>query len=219
MTRTIFEQELQELNLDLIRMGSMAEEAISQAMQALNTCDIALAKKVIENDDRINDATRHIESRSMKIIMKQQPVASDLRAVSAALKMATDLERIGDQAADIAEIAISLCKHSNTEKPEHLKDMEDTAIKMVKSAVDCYVRMDEPLAENVIAMDDEQDALFNTTKNELMDIAYQSRDKIDYVADYLMIIKYLERISDHAENIADWTLFAISGIHKNEHIL
>lgn len=219
MTRTRYEQELEALNLDLIRMGSMTEQSIEQAMQALDACDIDLANKVIESDDQIDEMARHIESRSMKLIMKQQPVAGDLRTISAALKMITDLERIGDQAADIAEIAIMLCKKPGNRKPGHIKEMEKQAVKMVSAAVDAYVKLSEPMAENVIAMDDIQDELFNTVKNELMDIASEDKSAIDYVVDYLLIVKYLERISDHAENIADWTLFAINGTHKNERIL
>jgi len=219
MTRNKYDRELEALNLDLIRMGSAAEIAIAQAMQALDTCDEGLAKKVIENDDNIDDMARHIESRSMKLIMKQQPVAGDLRIISAALKMITDLERIGDQAADIAEIAIVLCKNPLRQKPEYIGEMEKKAVEMVRAAVDSYVKMSGPLAENVIQMDDLQDGLFNNAKNALMDMALEDRNDIDYVVDYLLIIKYLERISDHAENIADWTLFAINGTHKNERIL
>ncbi len=174
---------------------------------------------MIENDDNIDDMARHIESRSMKLIMKQQPVAGDLRIISAALKMITDLERIGDQAADIAEIAIVLCKNPLRQKPEYIGEMEKKAVEMVRAAVDSYVKMSGPLAENVIQMDDVQDGLFNNAKNALMDMALEDRNDIDYVVDYLLIIKYLERISDHAENIADWTLFAINGTHKNERIL
>jgi phosphate transport system protein len=219
MTRIKYEQELEELNLDLIRMGAMAEQAIEQAMRALDACDIVLARKVLESDDKIDDMAQRIESQSMKLIMKQQPVAGDLRAISAAFKMAADLERIGDQAADIAEIAVTLCRKQDSKKPEHLKKMEKQAVEMVHMAVDAYVKMSASVAEQVIRMDNVQDALFNQVKGELMDIAYEDREAIDYVVDFLLIIKYLERISDHAENIADWTFFAIEGTHKNERIL
>jgi len=219
MTRSRYDQELEELNLDLIRMGALAEQAIEQAMKALDTCDIELARKVIEADDKVDGMARQIEGRSMKLIMKQQPVAGDLRIISAALKMITDLERIGDQAADIAEIAVMLCKKPDNKKPEHIKEMEKLAVTMVRMAVDSYVKMDADTAEAVIQMDNVQDDLFNTVKGELMDIASGDRDAIDHVVDFLLIIKYLERISDHAENIADWTLFALDGTHKNKRIL
>ncbi len=219
MTRNRYEQELEALNLDLIRMGAMTEQAIEQAMQVLDTCDIELAYKVIEADDAVDQMARQIETRSMKLIMKQQPVAGDLRIISAALKMITDLERIGDQAADIAEIAVMLCKKPGGQKPGHIKEMEKQAVDMVRAAVDSYVKMSAEAAGRVIQMDTAQDELFNTVKQELMELAYGDRNAIDYVVDFLLIIKYLERISDHAENIADWTLFAIDGTHKNERIL
>jgi len=219
MLRTRYEAELDQLNLNLIRMGAMAEKAIADAMKALNEQSIEQSEKVMEVNDSIDEMARKIESRSMKLIMKQQPVAGDLRVISTALKMITDLERIGDQAADIAEIVIMLCKKASYEKPPHIGAMEKRAVEMVRTAVDSYIKRSESLAESVIRMDDEQDELFNVVKNELINIAVNDRQRIDWVVDFLMITKYLERISDHAENIADRTLFTINGTYKNERII
>ncbi len=214
-----YDAELEELKLELIRMGAMAEQAILDAMRVLNDFDMELIASIMENDDVIDEMARRIESRSMKLIMKRQPVAGDLRTVSAALKMVTDLERIGDQAADIAEISKMLRKNPAAKKPAHISAMENTAVTMVHAAVDCYVNMSVESADKVIEMDDTQDGLFNKVKEELIDLAIEDRKNVDAAVDYLMVAKYLERISDHAENIADWTLFAITGIHKKERIL
>ncbi len=217
--RNRYDSELEHLNLDLIRMGAMAEQAIQNAMQVLIDCDITLAQRIIDVDDLVDGMARQIESRSMKLIMKQQPVAKDLRTISTALKMITDIERICDQAADIAEISISLCKNVGFKKPAHIMKMGRLAIEMVRKAVDSYVKLDTGLADSVIEMDDEQDALFNTVKNELVDSVIEDRKSIDHSVDFLLIAKYLERISDHAENIAEWATFAVTGIHKHERIL
>ncbi len=217
--RSRFENELENLNLDLIRMGSVAESAIENAMEVLSTYNVELTKRVFEDNYKVDAMARQIESKSMKLIMKQQPVAKDLRAISTALKMITDIERICDQAADIAEITMHLCEEPNCDKPLTMNKMGRLAIDMVRMAVDSYVKSDTELAEKVIKLDDEQDELFNTAKHELVSSVIKDEKQIDNTVDCLMIIKYLERISDHAENIAEWTIFAVTGVHKNEQIL
>ncbi len=219
MYRSKYDSELEELNLELIRMGAMAEQTIENAMRALDGCDVNLAKRVIEEDDAVDNMARQIESRSLKLIMRQQPVAKDLRSVSAALKMITDLERICDQAADIAEITIMLCGIENIVQPANIRKMGVLAVEMVRLAVDSFVKNSTEIAAQVIRMDDKQDALFDMVKNELIDIVLADRKQVDRAVDFLLIAKYLERISDHAENIADWTGFAVTGVHKKERIL
>ncbi len=219
MVRSKYDTELEELKLDLIRMGSMAEQAIEHTMQALDRCDVEQAQSVIENDDAVDNLARHIESRSLKLIMRQQPVAKDLRSVSAALKMITDLERICDQAADIADIITILCRGGKVEQPALIRQMGTLAVEMVSLAVDSFVKNSVEIAHKVMSLDDKQDKLFDTVKHELMDIVMQDRNHMDRIVDYLLIAKYLERISDHAENIADWTEFSVTGVHKSERIL
>ena len=219
MVRSRFEAELEELHLDLIRMGALAEQVIEGTMQALKSLDVKAAKLIMEDDDTVDGMARQIESKTIKLIMRQQPVAKDLRSVSAALKMITDIERICDQAADIAEIIGMLKKYDDGFHPAHISEMGETAVQMVHLAVDSFVKDDLAIAQKVIEMDDIQDDLFNLAKAELLGTALADKSRIDAVIDYLMIAKYLERISDHAENIADWTTFAVTGIHKNEKII
>ncbi|MEA4852937.1 MAG: phosphate signaling complex protein PhoU [Christensenella sp.] len=217
--RNKFDDELESLNLELIRMGAMAEETITKVVKVIENCDIAGAREIIEDDDMVDGMARQIESRSMKLIMKQQPVAKDLRMISTALKMITDIERICDQAADISEITLSVCKQQILQKPQHIPKMGRTTAQMVHMAVDSYVKRDMELAERVIEMDNEVDKLYDIVKNELMSMAINDREKIDQIVDYLMIAKYLERIGDHAENIAEWAVFSETGIHKDKRIL
>lgn len=217
--RNKFDDELESLNLELIRMGAMAEETITKVVKVIENCDIAGAREIIEDDDMVDGMARQIESRSMKLIMKQQPVAKDLRMISTALKMITDIERICDQAADISEITLSVCKQQILQKPQHIPKMGRTTAQMVHMAVDSYVQRDMELAERVIEMDNEVDKLYDIVKNELMSMAINDREKIDQIVDYLMIAKYLERIGDHAENIAEWAVFSETGIHKDKRIL
>ena len=200
-------------------MGAMAEETITKVVKVIENCDIAGAREIIEDDDMVDGMARQIESRSMKLIMKQQPVAKDLRMISTALKMITDIERICDQAADISEITLSVCKQQILQKPQHIPKMGRTTAQMVHMAVDSYVQRDMELAERVIEMDNEVDKLYDIVKNELMSMAINDREKIDQIVDYLMIAKYLERIGDHAENIAEWAVFSETGIHKDKRIL
>ena len=217
--RNKFDVELEDLNLDLIRMGARAEETITKVVSVIENCDMEGAKEIIEDDDLVDAMARQIESRSMKLIMKQQPVAKDLRMISTALKMITDIERICDQAADISEITLCVCKEIVIEKPKHIPKMGKTTAQMVHMAVESYVHRDMELAEKVIEMDNEVDRLYDVVKNELLEMAIRDKDKIDQIVDFLMIAKYLERIGDHAENIAEWTVFSETGVHKDKRIL
>ncbi|WP_066647398.1 phosphate signaling complex protein PhoU [Christensenella timonensis] len=217
--RNKFDVELENLNLDLIRMGAMAEETITKVLSVIEECDMAGAREIIEDDDLVDAMARQIESRSMKLIMKQQPVAKDLRMISTALKMITDIERICDQAADISEITLTICKNLTIDRPQHIQKMGKRAAQMVHMAVDSYVHRDMELAEQVIELDNEVDRLYDVVKNELLQMAIEDQEKIDQIVDFLMIAKYLERIGDHAENIAEWAMFSETGVHKDKRIL
>lgn len=225
MTRNAFDRALEKLNNDLIAMGSMAEEAIDKAITALRTQDEELARTVMEGDKDVDGLEKAIESNCLKLLLQQQPVARDLRMISTALKMITDIERICDQAADIAEISLRFKGKTYIKEPKHIIQMADTASEMVKKGIDAYVLHDIELAKKVIEMDDIVDDLFVVIKNELIELAqhYGNTEKIredaDQIIDFLMIAKYLERIGDHAENIADWVIFSVTGTHKNERII
>lgn len=217
--RNKFDIELENLNLDLIRMAAMAEETITKVLRVIEECDTTGAREIIDDDDVVDAMARQIESRSMKLIMKQQPVAKDLRMISTALKMITDIERICDQAADISEITISICKNLTIKRPQHIQKMGKRAAQMVHMAVDSYVHRDMVMAEQVIDLDNEVDRLYDVVKTELLNMAIKDKEKIDQIVDFLMIAKYLERIGDHAENIAEWAMFSETGVHKDKRIL
>ena len=217
--RNKFDIELENLNLDLIRMAAMAEETITKVLRVIEECDTTGAREIIDDDDVVDAMARQIESRSMKLIMKQQPVAKDLRMISTALKMITDIERICDQAADISEITLSICKNLTIRRPQHIQKMGKRAAQMVHMAVDSYVHRDMVMAEQVIDLDNEVDRLYDVVKTELLNMAIKDKEKIDQIVDFLMIAKYLERIGDHAENIAEWAMFSETGVHKDKRIL
>ena len=196
-------------------MGALCEEAIALAAKALTDKDKTMAAKVAAMDAEIDQKERNIESMCLKLLLQQQPVARDLRQISAALKMITDMERIGDQAEDISEIVITL--HGRyAENSALLKGMAESAIQMVTESVDAYVKRDTALAHKVIEMDDIVDDYFDQVKAELISkIAGEPADG-EYALDLLMIAKYLERIGDHAVNIAEWVIFSVTGRHGEE---
>ena len=211
--RKMFDNELIRLNNLLVEMGGLVETAIAQAVQALRTGNLQLAKRAIDYDQQIDDKEKDIESLCLKLLLLQQPVARDLRLISSALKIITDMERIGDQAADIAEITIML---SEVEikypgKLELISKMAAAAVKMVTESIDAFVRKDENLVREVIEYDDIVDALFDQIKFELINILRQSGEYGEQALDLFLVAKYLERIGDHAENIAEWVLFSITG--------
>ena len=211
--RNRFDNQLFELNRELIEMGAMCEEAIGSVVQALTTGDIALAEKVKANSSGIDQMERAIESRCMKLLLHQQPVAKDLRQISAALKMITDMERIGDQAEDIAEIVTFLKGHT-MEGMELIEEMARETIEMVTASVDAFVKKDVELAKQVIIQDDVVDAYFSGVKRGIISIIAENPMDGEFALDLLMISKYFERIGDHATNIAEWVIYSVTGTHK-----
>ena len=211
--RNRFDRELDLLNSELIEMGNLIESSIKAAISALKEQNVELAKRIVENDSEIDDMEREIEKRCLKLLLQQQPVARDLRFISSALKMITDMERIGDQAADISEITIRLAGKPYIKELIHIPEMAEVAIKMVKYSIDSFVRKDIELIKKVILLDDQVDELFDIIKNELIHIVREDINSKEQVIDLLMIAKYLERIGDHAQNIAEWVYYAITGEH------
>lgn len=214
--RNIFDRELENLNLELIRMGGMIENSIDKAITALKMQDIEQAQYVIDADKAIDEECRNIESKCLKLLLHQQPMAGDLRLISTALKMITDMERIGDQASDICVICISLAGQIYIKKLEHIPLMAEKASRMVKLSIDAFVKKDVKLAETVIEMDNEVDELFNILKQDLVELIIEDKGNVDQAIDLIMIAKYLEKIGDHAENIADWVVFSVTGEHKHK---
>ena len=211
--RSRFDEQLALLNKELIEMGALCEQVIALAAQSLTEGDTALAARVSPLDEEIDRKEREIESLCLKLLLHQQPVARDLRQISAALKMITDMERIGDQAEDIAEI-VAFLGGRGTEDSELLRDMARSTIRMVSESVDAYVKRDTAIAEKVIAEDDVVDDYFARVKKALISrIAADPADG-EFALDVLMIAKYFERIGDHAVNIAEWVIFSVTGEHK-----
>ncbi|QHI72425.1 phosphate signaling complex protein PhoU [Aminipila terrae] len=218
--RNRFDTQLTLLNTEIIEMGALCEAIISDAVKALIENNKDLAKKTIESEKQIDQKEKDIESLCLKLLLQQQPVARDLRLISAALKMITDMERIGDQAADIADI-VEVADFSLPRDFKDIKLMAEATIKMVTESVEAFVQRDLVLAREVIAYDDVVDDLFDVIKNEVIDIiaemprqakAEQNNMGLE-VIDILMIAKYFERIGDHATNIAEWVEFSITGAH------
>mgnify|MGYP000109763507 CR=1 FL=1 len=209
--RNKFDQQLAQLNHEMIEMGALCEEVIALSSRALTEGNVALAAKVGPLDSEIDHKEREIENLCLKLLLQQQPVARDLRQISAALKMITDLERIGDQAEDIAEIVIS---GQVNEGEELLRDMAASTIKMVTESVDAYVKHDTMLAEKVIAEDDIVDGWFDRVKHTLIRRMTTDPGEGERAVDLLMIAKYFERIGDHAVNVAQWVIFSVTGTHK-----
>ena len=215
MMRSRFDEQLAQLNKQLIEMGALCEEVISMASRALMDGDLPLAAKVAPLDAEIDQKERDIENLCLKLLLQQQPVAKDLRQISAALKMITDMERIGDQAEDIAEI-IKFLHGRTVENGALIREMASAAIKMVTESVDAFVKHDIMLAEKVVSDDDIVDRYFDQVKQKLIErIAQQPADG-EYALDLLMIAKYFERIGDHAVNLAEWVIFSVTGVHKEE---
>jgi phosphate transport system protein len=213
--RNRFERQLLELNNELIQMGSMIEHAIEMGISALVRQDVEKAKKAIAYDEEIDEQEKTVESLCMKLLLQQQPVAKDLRLISAALKMITDMERIGDQASDIAEIIITEDKSEAQDIPMIIK-MSEAASKMVRDSVNAYVEKDLDLARKVMENDDVVDELFEEVKTTLINFIAENKGLQGVEAiDLIMVAKYLERIADHATNIAEWVEFSITGIHKS----
>ena len=212
--RNRFDRQLAQLNRELTEMGALCEEVIALASRALTEGDKTLAAKVAPVDAEIDEKERSIESLCLKLLLQQQPVARDLRQISAALKMITDMERIGDQAEDIAEIVSFL--DGATEHDDLLRQMAQAVIRMVTDSVDAYVKQDTNLAKRVIARDDQVDEYFSQVKRRLIECIARDPENGESVLDLLMIAKYYERIGDHATNIAEWVIFSVTGAHPPE---
>ena len=211
--RKRFDEQLSQLNTELIEMGALCEEVIALAVDALTKADAKLAKTVAPVDEKIDQKERDIETLCLKLLLQQQPVARDLRQISAALKMITDMERIGDQAEDIAEL-IRFLPPKPIEQGELLRKMARAVIKMVTESVDAFVKHDIMIAKAAIADDDTVDAYFDSVKNELIARIAKNPQDGAFALDLLMIAKYFERIGDHAVNIAEWVIFSVTGVHK-----
>ena len=212
--RNRFDRQLEELNNGLIKMGSLIEKAIEMAITGMINQDVELAKNAIAFDNEIDEQEKEIENLCLKLLLQQQPVARDLRLISAALKMITDMERIGDHAADISEITIQLSNEKYIKKLEHISQMAKETTGMVVKSIDAFVSKNLDLAHEVIESDDVVDDLFDKVKNELIELINKDTKNGEQATDLLMIAKYFERIGDHATNIAEWVIFSITGEHK-----
>lgn len=212
--RNKFDEQLRTLNNELIVMGALCEDAISSAVKYLIDNDAAMKTNAIETEKQIDSKERDIENLCMKLLTLQQPVASDLRVISSALKMISDMERIGDQASDIAEIAEYA--QGDIRGITHIEDMARAAIKMVTESVESFVNKDEKMARTVILHDNIVDGMFDRIKGELIEAIRKSNEDAEALVDTLMIAKYFERIGDHAENIAEWVIYSITGDHADD---
>ena len=212
--RNRFDEQLGQLNNHLLEMGALIERSIENATQAMINQDAEAAKASIAADHEVDQKEREIESLCLKLLLQQQPVAKDLRFISAALKMITDMERIGDQAADIAGIVSYIAHEPYIKELVHLSQMGRNAIAMVRGSLDAYVHKDLDLARKVMSMDDAIDQLFDIVKDELIDHIRSDASAGSQAVDLLMIAKYYERIGDHAQNIAEWVEYALTGKHK-----
>lgn len=214
--RGYFDEQMARLNEEMIAMGAMVERKIDDACEALRTADTAKAQRVRDGDAEVDHAEREIEGLCLQLLLRQQPVARDLRQISAALKMITDMERIGDQSADIAEIVTMM--DLRTPRPDTFAVMARVARAMVVGAVDAYVKQDVLLARQVIEADDQVDGCFDQIKQELTQRLAEPCPYTANALDLLMIAKYLERIADHATNIAEWVIWAVTGLYQGEEL-
>ena len=213
--RNRFDRQLEQLNNELINMGSLIEEAIEMAITALIKQDVKKARDVVEFDEEIDEKEREIESLCLKLLLQQQPVARDLRQISAALKMITDMERIGDHAADISEMTILMADKPYIRNIDHLQTMSKETMVMLVKSIEAYVEKNQEKAEKVIANDDVIDDLYDEIKMELIEAIQKDANNGEQATDLLMVAKYLERIGDHATNIAEWVIFSITGKHED----
>jgi phosphate transport system protein len=217
--RDKFDEQLLHLNEALIEMCTIVEKAIADATKALVEQNVALAQKIIASDDEIDEKEREIEGLCLRIILQQQPVARDLRLVSAVLKITTDLERIGDHATDISEITLVLANKQYIKKLEHIPQMAEATMKMLTNSIEAFVKNDLDLAKRVIAYDDMVDNLFEIIKNELVELTIKNVDNSEQAMELLLVAKYFERIGDHATNVAEWIMFSLTGMHKDSRLM
>lgn len=207
--RSKFDEQLVELNHEMIKMGTMIEESIAQAVNALCKKDVELAKKIMEGDEEIDRAQKRIENICFNLLIQQQPVARDLRTITAAMKMVTDMERIGDHAADISEMTISMGKSAYEANLSHINKMASETVLMLNWSIEAYVSKDKQKAQDVIDHDDIVDRLFDETKKDIINLILQNPKDGEEATDLLMVAKYFERIGDHATNIAEWVIYSL----------
>lgn len=212
--RIHFDEQLEQLNREIINMGSLVEQAIGMAIEALIKQDVNKAHEAMESDEEIDAKEKTIENLCLRLLLQQQPVARDLRVISAALKMITDMERIGDHATDISELALVLSDLPHIEQLTHIERMAKETMVMLIQGLEAYVERNYDKAEEVISHDDIIDNLFVQVKQELIDIIQKDSNCANQAADLLMVAKYFERIGDHATNIAEWAIFSITGKHE-----
>ncbi|MEI6287826.1 MAG: phosphate signaling complex protein PhoU [Bacillota bacterium] len=215
MPRTYFEKELDKLKIDMVKMGSLVEEAMGQMRIALKTQDVQVAEQIIVGDDEVDYMEKKIEKQCLVLLARQQPLAVDLRSISAALKIITELERIGDHAADIAEITIQMAGAKYIKPLVDIPVMIDSTMLMVNRSIDAYVRQDVELALNVCASDQEVNDLYMRVLMELINSMKRDPRTIDQAMNLIFISKYLEKMGDHATNIAEWVMFNVTGVHKS----
>ncbi len=207
--RTKFDEQLNMLNQEMMHMGSMIEESIQKAIEALLHQDAELAKRIMSGDEEIDREQKRIEHVCFSLLLMQQPVAKDLRTISAAMKMVTDMERIGDHAADICEMTLMMSGQPYDQNPDHINKMASETVLMLIRSIEAYVEKDIEKAQKVIAHDDVIDDLFDEVKQDLIELIREKPDSGEQAADMLMVAKYFERIGDHATNIAEWVIFSL----------
>ena len=213
--RNRFDQQLEKLNVELVTMGALCEDALTYAIRALFDRESDMAERAEEAEKQIDQMEREIEAICMRLLLQQQPVARDLRVISSALKMIGDMERIGDQAADIAEI-VKYLKEDEVPNLGNLREMSDFAAGMVTASINSFVRQDLDLARKVILDDDVVDGYFQKVKEALIGLIAEGDRDGAFLLDVLMVAKYIERIGDHATNIAEWVVYSITGEHPEE---
>ena len=212
--RSKFDEQLNLLNQEMLHMGTMIEESIQVAIEAFINQDIEKAHKIMEGDEEIDHEQKKIENICFNLLMQQQPVARDLRTISAAMKMVTDMERIGDHAADISEITVFLAKNNIKVNFDHIGKMATETVMMLNHSIEAYVERDREKARKVIEHDDVVDELFNQVKNDIIAHIRSNPNAGEEAADLLMVAKYFERIGDHATNIAEWVIYSLQTVDE-----
>lgn len=213
--RSKFEEQLSELNEEMINMGTMIEASIAKAVKALNQNDVEAAREIMKGDVEIDKAQKKIENICFNLLILQQPVARDLRNITAAMKMVTDMERIGDHAADISEMTILMAKGGSPEILPHITKMASETVLMLNWSIEAYVEKNKEKAKNVIAHDDIVDSLFDEVKKDMIQMILEDPEAGERVVDLLMVAKYFERIGDHATNIAEWVIYSLKTSEDN----
>ena len=207
--RSRFDEQLRELNKEMIDMGRMIVQSIAMAIEALTDKDDILAKRIMERDDQVDHAQKKIENICFNLLIQQQPVARDLRTVTAAMKMVTDMERIGDHAADISEMTILMGKESPIDKFQHINKMASETVIMLNHSIEAYVERNKEKAKEVIEHDNVVDQLFDEVKKDIINLIQKGSGDGEEALDLLMVAKYFERIGDHATNIAEWVIYSL----------